>query len=233
MARKGNPISEYLFNPIHYMVRISIVVLFLFSVFTVCYFLYIVLGFDLSLIGVKLQSMLLFRSFRFLCCRLLGWEVPLILLLCLLSGQEGYTLYMEDPAGGEGGSGAGPSQRRGHLDLNLPPGSGDELSDLVAELDQVEREIRRLSESRIESTEGLEARQERLARLKTVLAEVDSRLDQARERDRVRDNERARLQAEMDHDCDRWRALERKNAQMRFQVNELILKKRGPLIKFK
>jgi len=62
---------------------------------------------------------------------------------------------------------------------------------------------------------------------------IDSRLDQAREIDRVRDNERARLRAEMDHDCDRWRALERKNAQMRLKVNELNLKKRGPLIKFK
>ncbi|KAG5103888.1 hypothetical protein JHK82_040858 [Glycine max] len=59
-------------------------------------------------------------------------------------------------------------------------------------------EIRHLSES---PTEGQEARQERFARLKTVLDSVDSRLDQAREIDRVRDNERARLRAEMDHDC--------------------------------
>lgn len=81
-------------------------------------------------------------------------------------------------------------------------------------------------------TEGLEARQERFKRLKTVLDEIDRRFDQAREIDRVRDNERARLRAEMDHDCDRWRALERKNAQMRLKVNELNLKKRGPLIYF-
>lgn len=45
----------------------------------------------------------------------------------------------------------------------------------------------------------------------------------------VRDNERARLRAEMDNDCDRLRANERKNGQMRFQVNELNLKNRGPL----
>ncbi|WVZ26911.1 hypothetical protein V8G54_000251 (mitochondrion) [Vigna mungo] len=49
--------------------------------------------------------------------------------------------------------------------------------------------------------DGKEARQERFQRLKTVLDEIDSRLDQAREIDRVRDNERARLRAEMDHDC--------------------------------
>ncbi|KAK7370566.1 hypothetical protein VNO78_37468 [Psophocarpus tetragonolobus] len=76
-------------------------------------------------------------------------------------------------------------------DLNLPPGSRDELSDLVAELDQVEREIRHLS---LSPTEGREARQERLL---TVLDEVDRRLEHAREMDRVRDNERARLRAEL------------------------------------
>lgn len=97
----------------------------------------------------------------------------------------------------------------------------------------MEREIRRLSESRIESTEGLEARQTKLARLKTVLDGVESRLDQAREIDRVRDNERARLREEMDYDYHRWGTLEQENARMRFQVNELTLKKRGPLIKFK
>ncbi|CAL0309403.1 unnamed protein product [Lupinus luteus] len=92
------------------------------------------------------------------------------------------------------------------------PGSGDELSDFVAELDQVEREIRRLSESRIESTEGLEARQTKLARIKMVLDGVESRSDQAREIDRVRHNERARLREEMDYDYHRWGTLEQENA---------------------
>ena len=99
-------------------------------------------------------------------------------------------------------------------DLNLPPGSRDELSDLVAELDQVEGEIN-LS---LSPTEGRETRWERFECLQMVLDEVDRRLEHAREMDRVRDNERARL-----------RALERKNGQMRFQVNELNLKNRGPL----
>ncbi|KAK7298163.1 hypothetical protein VNO77_47069 [Canavalia gladiata] len=153
-------------------------------------------------------------------------------LLSAAAGEESLHMMMA-PAGGGDGSGAGSSQRPVHLDLNLPPGGRDELSDLVAELDQVEREIRRWSESRIESTEGLEARQERLARLKTVLDEVDSRLDQAREIDRVRETERARLRAEMDHYFERREALERKNAQMRFQINELTLKKRGPIIIYK
>ncbi|KAI4297932.1 hypothetical protein L6164_037786 [Bauhinia variegata] len=114
---------------------------------------------------------------------------------------------MMDPAGGEGGSGAGPSQRRGHIDdLNLPPGSRDELSDLVAELDQVEGEINRLSKS------SEEDRDIKLGRLKTVLRELDSRLEQAREIDRVRDNERARLREEMKS---RWEDLQREKARMR------------------
>ncbi|KAJ1387615.1 hypothetical protein SESBI_39805 [Sesbania bispinosa] len=88
-----------------------------------------------------------------------------------------------------------PHQPSRPVDLNLPPGSGDELSDLVAELDQVEGEIHRLSESRIES--GLEARQERLARLKTVLDEIENRLEQARQMDGARDEEQARQRAKL------------------------------------
>ncbi|XP_019433151.1 PREDICTED: uncharacterized protein LOC109340042 [Lupinus angustifolius] len=210
--------------------KIAILVFLLFIVFAVTYLVCILLGLDWTIFVVKVQSMLLVRSFRLLFIRLIGEAVgpgTLILLLCILSSLGGYTYYnMEDPARGEGGSGAGPSQRRGHIDLNLPPGSGDELSDLVAELDQVEREIRRLSESRIESTEGLEARQTKLARLKTVLDGVESRLDQAREIDRVRDNERARLREEMYYDYHRWGTLEQENARMRFKVNELTLNKR-------
>src|ERR1044072_5274151 len=67
----------------NYLVIISLVVFLLYSVFTLCYLLG---GLDGSLLWVKLKSMLLLRSLRFLFCRLLGWEVPLILLLCLVSG---------------------------------------------------------------------------------------------------------------------------------------------------
>lgn len=66
----------------------------------------------------------------------------------------------------------------------------------MAELDQVDREIRHLSESPVQSAEGLEARLKILERLKTVLDGVDSRLDQAREMDSARDQERARQRAE-------------------------------------
>nr|YP_009675532.1 hypothetical protein FPI08_mgp21 [Sophora flavescens]QDD68276.1 hypothetical protein [Sophora flavescens] len=73
----------------------SFVVLLLMTVFTLCYLLG---GMDFSLLGVKLKSMLLLR--RFLFFRLLGWEVPFILLLGVLSGD--YTLHMMDPSGSSG-----------------------------------------------------------------------------------------------------------------------------------
>jgi len=149
MARKGNPIS------VRESKGIAIRVFFLLFVFFVCYSLCLVLGFDLNLIWVKLKSMLPLRSFRLLFSRLLGWEVPLILLFVVWGG---YTMYMGDPTVGEGGSGAGSSRRPVDLDLNLPPGSRDELSDLVAELDQVESEIHRLTESHAGSREEKEER---------------------------------------------------------------------------
>ncbi|KAF1855339.1 hypothetical protein Lal_00002102 [Lupinus albus] len=75
--------------------------------------------------------------------------------------------------------------------------STDELSDLVAKLDQVEREIRHLSESRIESPEEGEARQFSLSGLHTVLDEVENLLEQSRQLDGSRDQERARQRAEL------------------------------------
>ncbi|KAK7285345.1 hypothetical protein RJT34_20114 [Clitoria ternatea] len=103
-----------------------------------------------------------------------GGRRPALLSHSAIKPYQGSCLRVAallDLTGGEGGSGAGPSQRRGHIDLTFPPGSGDELSDLVAKLDQVEREISRLSESRVESVRGLEARQNKLVRLKMVLSE--------------------------------------------------------------
>lgn len=70
---------------------------------------FIVLGFDFSLIWVKLKSMLLGRSFRFLFCRLIGWEVPLILLLCLVSGLGGSSFHMMDPDRASASSGGSNS----------------------------------------------------------------------------------------------------------------------------
>lgn len=96
----GNQISVHS-RISHFLVRISTVVFFFLLLLTLSY-TYYVLGLELQPIFVnKIQSMLLGRAIRFLFYRFVGWDVPLILLLCLLSGQEGYTLYMEDPAGGE------------------------------------------------------------------------------------------------------------------------------------
>ncbi|CAJ1937609.1 unnamed protein product [Sphenostylis stenocarpa] len=146
----------------------------------------------------------LHKAIAFLLSRLMGGEGLTLTALALLSAAAAaeFNISMMAPAGG---SGDGSSNRPVHVDLNLPPGAWDELSDLVAELEQVEsqveREIRHLAES---PTEGKEARQERFQRLKTVLDEIDSRLDQAREIDRVRSQEQARQQAELNSLMDGW-----------------------------
>lgn len=60
------------------------------------------LSFSFDLLGFsKIQSLLLQTGLRAL-FRLVGWEVPLMIILCVLSGLEsGYTLHMMDPAGGQ------------------------------------------------------------------------------------------------------------------------------------
>ncbi|YP_173495.1 hypothetical protein NitaMp158 (mitochondrion) [Nicotiana tabacum] len=75
-------------------VRISIVVFLLFSVLTVSYFFFLVFGIDLSLIWGKLKSMLLVRSFRVLLSRLLGWEVPIFVLVFLVGLELDSSLHM-------------------------------------------------------------------------------------------------------------------------------------------
>jgi len=126
MARKGNPISRMK----KVLVRIAIVVLFLFSVFTVCYCLSLVLGFDWSLIWVKLKSMLLLRSFRFLFSRLLGGALLMAFFFRLLitedmplwmfpsgAGSEPSVNHGEDPASNR--NVAGPSNP-GPREYNSP-----------------------------------------------------------------------------------------------------------------
>ncbi|KAL5081814.1 hypothetical protein RYX36_010235 [Vicia faba] len=76
------------------LVRISIVLFFL--IFG--YFLALVIGLDFNLLGDQVP---LVRLVRLLFIRLFGWEVPLIILLCLLSGLDESTLNMMDPAGGQ------------------------------------------------------------------------------------------------------------------------------------
>ncbi|KAL5057348.1 hypothetical protein RYX36_028952 [Vicia faba] len=76
------------------LVRISIVLFFL--IFG--YFLALVISLDFNLLGDQVP---LVRLVRLLFIRLFGWEVPLIILLCLLSGLDESTLNMMDPAGGQ------------------------------------------------------------------------------------------------------------------------------------
>lgn len=187
-------ITEMSETTIHYWVYIVLIFL-TFSL--ICYITWLIFGLSFFFkigfsIGGRALSLFLIKMG---CSIGLTWAIGFAVKAFLATEGTPYVWHnMMAPAGGEGGSGAGSSQRPVHLDLNLPTGSRDELSDLVAELDQVEREIRHLSES---PTEGLEARQEKLARLNTVLDEIDRRLDQAREIDSACDQERARQRAEL------------------------------------
>jgi hypothetical protein len=186
MARKGNTIS----------VRLTAAVLVLLAAFTLVYLLGFLLGIEIDFILDRLQSLLIGRSLRGLFFHL-GWAIWAAIFLAVIGCCDD-AFNMVSPAVGEGGSSAGSSNRPVHIDLNLPPGSRDELYDLVAELDQVDREIRHLSETPVQSAGGIESKQKRLEHLNTVLDGLETRLDQAREMDLARDQERARQRAELD-----------------------------------
>ena len=136
---------------------------------------------------------------------------------------------MMAPAGGEGGSGAGSSQRPVHLDLTLPPGGRDELSAVMDDLAEAESgiqqallEIERLNESKGEVLQAnLEARERELARLRTFLSEVDERVEQARSMDSARDQERARLRAELRAQIEPFRQTEARLAAQRQALEEV------------
>jgi len=88
-----------------YEMNFLVFIMFFFYVLCMAFFdPFGVLGFDFSLILVKLESMLLLRSFRLLFSRLLGWEVPLFILDCIVGSVVGSSLHMMDPAGWEDGS---------------------------------------------------------------------------------------------------------------------------------
>jgi hypothetical protein len=184
MARKGNTIS----------VRLTAAVLVLLAAFTLVYLLGFLLGIEIDFILDRLQSLLIGRSLKALFLHLGGgiWAAIFLAVCC------GDAFNMVSPAVGEGGSSAGSSNRPVHIDLNLPPGSRDEIDDLVAELEKIEKTVSQLSETPVQSAGGLEATQKQVEHLKTVLDGLETRLDQAREMDLARDQERARQRAELD-----------------------------------
>jgi len=164
---------------------------------------------------LKIQSAFIQKAIRFFFSVGFGCDGLIILwiagLLSAAAGEESLHMMMA-PAGEEGGSGAGSSQRPVHLDLNLPPGGRDELSAVIDDLAEAERkiqeaekqiqealqEIEGLNESRVEGLQAnLVTLERELARLRTCLSEVDERAEQARSMDSARDQERARQQAEL------------------------------------
>ena len=221
----------------NYLIRISIV-LFMLLFF---YLAFLLIGIDFNLVLMKLQSMLLVRSFRVLLSRLVGWEVPFLVLVFFVGlGLDSSLHMMMAPAGGGDGSGAGSSQRPVHLDLNLPPGGRDELSAVIDDLAEAERKIQRaeteiqqiqealqeiegLNESRVEGLQAnLGAIERELARLRTCLSEVDERVEQARSMDSARDQERARQQAELRAQMDPFIQTEARLAARRQALAEAV-----------
>lgn len=96
---------------------------------------------------------------------------------------------MMAPSGGEGGSGAGSSQRP--IDLNLPPSGRDELFAALNALSEVEREIEQIEQKGIQ---GLNS--SRIEALYKSISEIEKRIDFARSLDEARagrDRERSFL----------------------------------------
>lgn len=72
------------------------------------------------------------------------------------------------------------------------------------------------------------------AQIMAVLDEADRHINWVKEQDQARKQAWASVQAEMDEEVSRVRALERENSQMRYQLNDLHSKLKGkePLQRF-
>lgn len=110
----------------NYLVRVSLLFFLLFAVVTLCYLLG---GLDGSLLLVK---QLLLRSARFVLFRLVGWEVPIILILGVLSGLNDYTCHMQDPAGGQPAANPAAEQGASTSGEDLFTYTSDMLEDMAS-----------------------------------------------------------------------------------------------------
>lgn len=101
--------------------RLIIPCIILTPVLLCLYFCFDWLGFSF----LKIQSALWQTGLRAL-FRLVGWEClgPVILLLCVVSGLGGYTLHMEDPAGGQPAANPAAEQPS-----NVPSGASTSASE--------------------------------------------------------------------------------------------------------
>jgi len=131
-------------------VRMSILALFLLVIKTlVCYCFSLVLGFDLSLLLVKLKSMLLLRSLRLLFSRLLGWGWKGAALFHLMTHCiEGVFSFMEGDLTLYVGADGASSSKRPSIDLNFPPTDETE-PETTSEPPQEELVLRREMEEHI------------------------------------------------------------------------------------
>lgn len=120
-----------------------------------------------------------------------------------------------------GGSSSGP--RRPPLDLNLPAAEAESAppSDPRA----LEEENLRLRQENEELQRTLTEQKEQIQR---VLDEAERHIQEVQEQDQARQQAWYAYREKMYREYQRLQALERENARMRFRVNELRFKKKGP-----
>lgn len=128
-----------------------------------------------------------------------------------------------------GGDGSGPSSsRRPPLDLNVPAAEAESAPPSDPRALELEEKNLRLRQENAELHRTLgEARE----RIEAVLDQGERHIKEVKEQDQARQQAWSAYREEMYRDYERWKALERENARMRFRVNERSLKKKGPLAK--
>jgi len=125
-----------------------------------------------------------------------------------------------------GGDGSGPSSsRRPPLDLNVPATEAESAPPSDPHALELEEENLRLRQENEEIQRKLTELKEEIQR---VLDEAERHIQEVREQDQARQQAWYAYREEMYREYQRLQALERENARMRFRVNELHLKKKGP-----
>ena len=164
--------------------------------------------------------------------KLWGWAGAIPLCLCsdvlewVLSAIGDLPLYV-------GGDGGGPSSWKGPpFDLNLPA-EGESAPPSDPRSLELEDENRRLRQENAELHRALGESHERIEGVLNEAERHIRHLQQEQEQHRARRLAWTSFREEMCRDIQRWQALERENARLRFRLQEINFKKRGPLLNFK
>ena len=157
-----------------------------------------------------------------------GWTgaIPLLVSLSVLN-FDWVLSAMGDLTLSVGDDGSGPSSsRRPPFDLNLPAADPESAPPSDPRALELEEENLRL---RQENAELHRAAGEARERIEALLDAAERHIKEVQEQDHTRQQAWSAYRDEMYRDFSRWKALERENARMRFRVNEIKLKKKGPL----